>query len=79
MILHITLMSDSAEWSLLMMAQGGQAMLIFAWQLAESLARTHQQIWTRSRSHGICGHETISGPEVMAFVVMKPYQLPPDP
>jgi hypothetical protein len=86
----------------------------------------HQQIWTKS--HGICGHETISaafrplnilhmglmsdaaewcwlleahgcqampifgqlrakglslisksGPKVMAFVVMKPYQLPPDP
>jgi hypothetical protein len=40
-----------------------QAMPIFGHQLAESLALLMSK----------------SGPKVMAFVVMKPYQLPPDP
>jgi hypothetical protein len=125
-ILHMGLMSDAGEWCWLLMAHGGQAILVFGLQLAESLAPySYQQIWTKS--HGICGYETISaafrslnilhmglmsdatelcwlliacecqailifglwlaeslalisksGPKVMAFVVMTPYQLPPD-
>ena len=51
------LMSDAAEWCWLLVAHGCQAMPIFRWQLAERFG-THTQNWTKS--HGICGHETIS-------------------
>jgi hypothetical protein len=37
-ILHMGLMSDAAEWCWLLVAHGCQAMPIFGWQLAESLA-----------------------------------------
>jgi hypothetical protein len=52
------LMIDDPEWCLLLLAHRCQAMPSFALQLAECLALMSKQIWTKS--HGICGHETIS-------------------
>jgi hypothetical protein len=51
------LMSDAKEWCWLLVAYGCQAMTIFVRQL-EKIFGSHQQFWTKS--HGICGHETIS-------------------
>ena len=56
-------MSDAEEWYRLLKAHGCHAMPIFEQLLAESLLALISK----------------SGPKVMAFVVMKPYQLPPDP
>jgi hypothetical protein len=52
------MLSDVAEWSLLLVAHGCQAMPFFAWKLAESLALISSK----------------SGPKFVAFEVMKPYQ-----
>jgi hypothetical protein len=65
-ILHMGLMSDAAEWCWcwLLMVHGYKAMPIFILWLDESLAVALMNK---------------SGQKVMVFVVMKPYQLPPDP
>jgi hypothetical protein len=52
------LMSDATEWCWLLMAHGGQAILIFGLWLAESLACYSSA--NLDKSHGICGYETIS-------------------
>jgi hypothetical protein len=62
-ILHMGLMSDAAEWCWLLVAHECGVMLILGLRGWLKVWHWHEQIWTK----------------VMGFVVMKPYQLPPDP